>query len=71
MDPVLDVACERVVSRTQSLMWRVREPSMDPVLDVSAREPSMDSVLDVCVREPIIGPLLDVRVREPINRPRP
>ncbi len=35
-NPVLDVACERAVSWTRSLMWRVRGPSMmDPVLDVA------------------------------------
>jgi hypothetical protein len=26
----------------------VREPMMDPVLDVCVREPMMDPVLDVC-----------------------
>ncbi len=30
----------------------VREPIMDPVLDVCEREPIMDPVLDVCEREP-------------------
>ncbi len=44
----------------------VREPIMDPLLDVCAREPIMVPLLDVCARE---TPLLDVCAREPIMDP--
>ncbi len=75
MDPGIDVACERAArdpvcvreppSWTLNLMWRVREPFMDPELDMCVREPIIDPGIDVCVREPIMDPELDVCVREP------
>ncbi len=58
MDPVCSMWHVKGLSWTQSLMWRVREPIIDPLLDVCVREPIMDPVLDVYVREPIAGPSL-------------
>ncbi len=54
MDLVPDVVCERSVSWTSPCCLCVREPIMDPVLDVACERAYHGPVLDLCVREPIM-----------------